>query len=305
MYDVILIDGMNICVREAFSPRNLKHRGRGADVICGFFSLMFRVMNMNPGASCVVAWDGGSFRRVDESKAAVACGIVPEFYKENRKKPKNSKVTETMESVFEQTDTVREILEHTTAIQVKVRGVEGDDIINTYSKMCSGEGKRVLIVSADKDFYQCISDNVSIYTIKGEIYDKATFVAEFGIQPEQWVDKGALEGETGSSGDNIFGVPGFGEKNSLKYVREFGDIESIISSISAKEVKSSKESVLLAHIDRLRLARSLKKMDIIGGLPVVSPAAGDEHELRDAFFKLGLIELIRHCRVKGDNNEQQ
>ena len=298
--DVILIDGMNICIKEAFSPRNLRYRGRGVDVVYGFFRLLERVLDDNPGAICVVAWDGGSHRRVAESKKGVSDGIIPEYYKENREQQKSQKVMDIMESAFEQIEDVENILKLTAVSQVRVNGFEGDDIINTYSRYFDELGKTVLIVSTDKDFYQCLSDNISICTPSFEQYNKSRFMDDFGFDPSLWVDKGALEGETKSSGDNIFGAPGFGDVYSTRYVKEYGDLESIISAIQSKPEKTPREISLIANVDRVRLARSLKRMDVIGGLPDasrVSPGQESLGLLKDSFFNLGLIDLANGCEV--------
>lgn len=302
MFNLVLVDGMNVCIREAFSPRNRKYRGRCLDVIVGFIELMISIRRMNPEASIIVAWDSGSKRRTMESKKGVEDGIVPEYYKENRKKNLDSKIAETMESAFEQISDIREMLKSTSITQTKIDGFEGDDIINTYVSVANQSGLKALIISSDKDFYQCLSDNVSILPVYGEIYTKKKFVDEYGFEPALWVDKGALEGETKSSGDNIFGIYGFGDKISSSYVRQYGDIENIIKAVLLIEEKSTREKELANNIDRLRLAKSLKKMDIIEdecfkNYNKNNINDGENNRMRECLFKFGLIHLARDCKT--------
>jgi 5'-3' exonuclease len=55
--------------------------------------------------------------------------------------------------------------------------------------------------------------------MKDEMITKESWVEANKIQPEQHVDCGALSGDTG---DNIFGIPGWGEKGALKAIQIHG-----------------------------------------------------------------------------------
>lgn len=68
----------------------------------------------------------------------------------------------------------------------------------------------MFIVTGDRDALQLASDNIKVViTKKGvsetAIYNKESFIEEFGITPTQYID---VKGLMGDKSDNIPGVPG-------------------------------------------------------------------------------------------------
>jgi len=84
------------------------------------------------------------------------------------------------------------------------------------------------MATSDKDYFQLLDSNVRIWDgMKMSETTVDTWKNDMGINPIQAIDVGALQGD---DGDNIFGVPGWGEKTSLKIIKQFGSWEKALAS---------------------------------------------------------------------------
>lgn len=294
---LLLIDGNNLCFREHFSKKNLSHRGRSVDVLFGVFKSLVSYHKKWEDHFRIMCWDGGYERRLRESEEAVAEGIIPSSYKQNRR-DKAAEPDPELEPLFEQMDILKdEMLDKTKTLQVRVKGFEADDVIHSYADWALRHGGEAVIVSTDQDFYQCLRPGVQVYNAKlGETWTHGRLEKEFGFGPELWVDKGAIEGEVGPSKDNIFGVDGWGPVTSCKYVCEYGDIYAVKEAIEAKKKRGKKEEVYLAQWERLLLAKSLKQMDLIEDLPMPRvKRKSTAEEVKAMFLEYGFASLLKEA----------
>jgi 5'-3' exonuclease len=96
-----------------------------------------------------------------------------------------------------------------------VPGYEADDIIAVAVNML-GPGDEAIIISADKDLWQCLGASVSCYNpITKKLMTIARFQAEyFGIDPALWASVKAL---AGCDSDDIVGIAGVGDKTAAAY----------------------------------------------------------------------------------------
>lgn len=289
---LLLIDGNNACHRIYWSMKrqnqNLSYQGRAVNVIYGFFRQLVTLHKDFPDCHRIVVWDRGYARRLAESQKAVEEGIIPSAYKETRHTEDNA---EDRENVHTQMLLVKEGLEYVRCTQAQVDGFEADDIINSYVQAYRKFGWKFVIVSSDKDFYQILDDDVEIYdAMKKETHTKEKFMMETGFHPSMWLEAGALMGE---KGDNIHGVEGWGPVTACKYVNEYGNVESIISALQANEKRSKKEQVLVDSIPKLRLARSLKAMDIVPNIPKPRDMPKNAAVLEQYFLNWGFASLLK------------
>ena len=289
---LLLIDGNNACHRIYWSMKrqnqNLSYQGRNVNIIYGFFRQLVTLHKDFPDCYRIIVWDKGYARRLAESQKAVEEGIIPSAYKETRHTEDKA---EDRQNVHDQMILVKEGLELVRCTQAQSAGFEADDIINSYVNAYRKFGWQFVIVSSDKDFFQLLDDDVTIYdAMKKETRTKENFMLETGFHPLKWLEAGAI---TGEKGDNIHGVDGWGPITACKYVNEYGDVESIISAIQAKEKRSKKEEVLLASIPKLRLARSLKAMDIVPIIPKPRCPAKDAAALEAYFLTWGFASLLK------------
>ncbi|GBG86474.1 hypothetical protein CBR_g41469 [Chara braunii] len=117
----------------------------------------------------------------------------------------------------------------------EMSGVEADDVIATIAVRADAAGFKVLIASPDKDFFQILSQGISLLRpdLKGPgvvPYDLSNFQERFGgLSPLQFVDVLALMGDTI---DSIPGVKGIGQKGAIKLVQQYGDVNGVTSGVN-------------------------------------------------------------------------
>lgn len=259
---LLLIDGNHLCHRVYWTHKTLSHKGKSVAVLYGFLRSLISLRKKYEDYLTVIAWDGGYERRKIESSKAVEDGLIPAGYKQNRD---DIRMSDDFENISSQMSELVQVLTYTKVLQAFREGVEADDIIHSYAVQNSEAGGDTVIITGDKDYYQILKDGVTLYDpLKKKTWTRDVFIEEYGFVPELWVDVGALAGD---KSDNIYGIPGWGEKTAIKYVIEYGDVESVFKAISAKNKKSKKEEALMANGERLAVAKSLKKMDMVPYLP--------------------------------------
>jgi hypothetical protein len=156
-------------------------------------------------------------------------------------------------------------------------GVESDDLVAAQARTLARAGHEVLIVSADKDFAQCVDDHIKLLVppptanpkLGWRVLDRAGVVEKFGVPPESIAEYLALIGDTS---DNIPGISGVGPKTALKWFTEFKSLEGIIAG--ATQLKPERFGPVVAQeADKLR--RNLKLTTLRTELPLPPLTAGE------------------------------
>lgn len=235
MNKLILVDGNNLAIRNAFANSDLcvslvedkdnfnpddifdKEVVFPTSVLHGFLKSIVVVSKEYPDAYIVIVWDGGYDKRRDLTVDGVDRGIIKEGYKQNRRK---KEAPQEILDFQKQKPILQNMLRQTNIPQLRVEGEECDDLIASCAVKFSSD-QTVIVYSTDKDFYQVLDENVLLLRssfVSGEntLVTIDDFRSKFGIEPWQWVDVGALAGDTG---DNIFSAPGWGEETALKEIR--------------------------------------------------------------------------------------
>lgn len=193
--NILVVDGSNLARRNYHGQNLTTTTGVRTGMIYGFINSILSIQRDFKAELVYVVWDtktGSDYRK----------SLYP-LYKANRG-PVESDYLED-KSLLEQ------LLKAMGVIQITKEGAECDDIIGF---ICTGQD-RYHIVSNDADFYQLISDTVSIvHPEKGRIeLNSAGQVSikdgtkTIWLKPSQVIDYKALKGD---SADNIPGAPGFG-----------------------------------------------------------------------------------------------
>lgn len=232
----LLIDGNNLAVRCAFANDKLTNSdGISTGAQFGVLQSLNNLKRKFPEHQMLIVWDSKSKRRMAESEAGVAQGIIPEPYKENRRK---DELPKPLKDFYEHQQFLQKGIGTLGLPQIRLEGYEADDVIASYAKVLKQEHE-VNIVTSDKDYYQILDKNVVIWDgMKLEEMTEARFKSEKGISPQQWVDIGALMGD---DGDNIYGVPGWGEKTALKELSKFGSWDKIIAAYESQYADARKK----------------------------------------------------------------
>lgn len=212
-----IIDGTNYIFRAYYAVRHLStSKGFPTNAIYGFTTMLLRLLREEKPDHIAIVFDSGkpSFREE----------IYPE-YKANREEPPDD--------LIQQFPHIPRIVEAFNIPSVSVEGVEADDVIGTLAKKAESEGKKVIIVTGDKDFMQLVNNNISILdTMKEKRIGPAQVVEKFGVEPDQVTD---VLGLAGDASDNIPGIHGIGPKTAVKLIKEFGSVEGLIKSADKLE----------------------------------------------------------------------
>ncbi len=138
------------------------------------------------------------------------------------------------------------------------RTFEADDVIGTLTAKAHAAGFDVAIVTGDKDFFQLVTDGISVYNPRddGMWFDAGGVQDKLGVMPSQVVDVLALMGD---SIDNIKGVPGVGEKGARELIAKYGSLEALLAHASEVPNKRYREG-LIAHAEDARQSRELARI---------------------------------------------
>lgn len=139
---------------------------------------------------------------------------------------------------------------------VEKRGVEADDLIATAVHRLAASGHECIIVSADKDFGQCVGGKVlqlappptANPALGWRRMDVAGVTAKFGVPPERIADYLALVGD---ASDNIPGLRGVGPKTAVKWIAEHGGLEGVLAAVDIIQPERFREQIR-TEADRIR-----------------------------------------------------
>ncbi len=176
-------------------------------------------------------------------------------------KATREKLDEQLQQDFDRSvERIEQILAAFRIPLVAVEGYEADDVIGTLATQASARGLDTVIVSGDKDFYQLLSDRVTLLNpgrggpaaVEEQHVTLANGAERLGVPPEQTVDYLALVGD---SADNVPGVRGVGEKTAQKLLAEFGSLDAILAHAADLPAKRVREALLAEAGPRTPLAR--------------------------------------------------
>lgn len=164
--------------------------------------------------------------------------------------------TKTPEDLKAQIPMIEECLKVLGIPVLRCDGYEADDIVATLARRCEKDGRKCLVLSADKDLQQLADNNIHILKPdKAKTwleYDADAVKAEWGVEPANILDLLSL---TGDSADNVPGVAGIGPKTATKLVSEYGTIEEIYAH--AEEIKGNTGEKLRLGKDNAYLSKKL------------------------------------------------
>jgi len=166
-------------------------------------------------------------------------------------------------------------------------------LLAAQARSLAGAGHDVLIVSADKDFAQCVDDRIKILLppptanpkLGWRTLDVAGVQEKFGVPPARIAEYLALVGDTS---DNIFGISGVGPKTAVKWFNDHQTLEGIIAR--AAELKPERfREVVAQQAAALRLNLKLTTLRAESPLPVI--VAGAKAEEAKLFALLESLEM--------------
>src|SRR4249920_1452058 len=200
--------------------------GKSTNAVYGFVTMLRKLINDHQPQYIAASFDlaGPTFR----SELATD-------YKANR--------TPMPADLAEQIPWVHEACEALGVPIVTSETFEADDVIGTLAMKAHAAGFEVAIVTGDKDFFQLVTDGISVYNPRddGTWYDATGVKEKFGVLPGQVVDVLALMGD---SIDNIKGVPGVGEKGARDLIATYATLEELLAHAGDITNKRYREGLL-------------------------------------------------------------
>lgn len=219
---ILIIDAMNLFTRHYVAHPAMNSNGEQVGGVVGFLYELCKHIEDTRPAQTVIVWEsGGSQKRRNVLKE----------YKQGRRPAKLNRyydeIPDTIANRNFQIALLIEAIDNTTCNQIYVPDCEADDIIAYLTNYYFKE-KRKIIVSADKDFYQLLSNSAVIYSPTWKKYvNKNTVIDKFGIHPNNFCLAKAIVGD---KSDNIEGVKGIGFKFLSKYFPEFKEEKDLLLS---------------------------------------------------------------------------
>ena len=211
--NLVIIDANNLSYRWLQRPN---YGSFGADFIRTIQSLA----KSYEAARTIVCFDfGKSYYRMD----------MHDEYKGTRKKPQDEEEIKKYEEFFAVLNDLPDQLDDEV---LKFRGVEADDILAWITQNISQKYEHTWIVSSDRDLYQLIDDNISIFNIFGrKEVTVQTLRDDFDVNPSEYMLSRIIEGD---KSDNILGIEGIGPKRAQTLAREYKDLDSLIEALPLK-----------------------------------------------------------------------
>lgn len=247
-----LIDGYNLCFRCFYAmPELTRADGFPTGALHAFVGSVIKLCSMDaPHASAVFFDKGGSARHRE---------LYPE-YKANR-----SAMPEAMRL---QMPEIKRLCGLLNFVIIEREGVEADDLLASAAVKLKEKAPLTTIVSADKDFAQLVGPRIRQLlppppkTQDWVCIDSLGVKTKFGVSAAEIPCYLALMGD---SIDNIPGLDGVGPKTAAKWIKDFGDLETILRRHDW--VKPEKFRTIIAENEE-KLRRNLKLVTLDTALEV-------------------------------------
>lgn len=249
MDKLLIVDGSNLLFQMFFGmpARIANGEGKAIQGTLGFVGALLKIIRKVEPTHILAIFDG----QHENSR----CEIDAD-YKANRMD--YSMVNET-ENPFSQLPDVYKALDYMGINYIETTDCEADDLIASYA-LWFCDSANIVICSFDSDFFQLISERISVLRYRGEktmVCSSDYIIEKYDIYPNQYAYFKALVGDTA---DNIKGAENIGIKTAASLLRTFGTLENIIRNAQAIEKPSVKKSII-ENTDRIRRNYELIRLE--------------------------------------------
>ncbi|WP_022901387.1 5'-3' exonuclease [Humibacter albus] len=204
--------------------------GMPVNGIRGLLDIIAKLVTEYEPTALVACWD-------DDWRPRWRVELIPS-YKAHRVAeavPGGVDVEDTPEGLVPQVPVIRELLGLLGIPIVGAEQAEADDVIACLARRAADRSEgSVDVVTGDRDLFQLVDDDAGVrivYTARGmsklEIVTNAVVEAKYGISPRQYAAFAAMRGDPS---DGLPGVAGVGEKTAAGLLREYGDLNEILTA---------------------------------------------------------------------------
>ena len=177
--------------------------------------------------------------------------------------------------------------------------LEADDLLGTLARREAEAGGRALIMTGDRDMYQCVAPGISVLYVRtgskgSEAVDPDGVRERYGVDPEQVPDFIALRGDPA---DGLPGAKGVGPKKAAELLKQHGSLEAILDS-AVRERRPALRAALLEGRDDLLAFKDIATLRDAGVDP---PPDGptDWEGAAKAALELGMRKLAERLIEAG------
>jgi DNA polymerase-1 len=239
---LLAIDGPFVLYRSFFAlPDSIKGvDGHPVGGLLGATNLILRIVADRSPRAVVVCFGAEAARyRVD---------LYPDYH------AARPPVPDALAWQFEQAPVLFEAFGWTCASSPEL---EADDLLGSLAAAEASSGGHGLIMTGDRDMYQCAAERVSVVYLKQgssgfEEVDPDEVQKRYGIPPALVPDFIALRGDPS---DGLPGAPGIGAKTAASLLERHGSLEGAIAA--AEQERPRIAAALRESADRLRAFRAI------------------------------------------------
>jgi len=241
---LVLVDGSSYLFRAFHAlPPLTSSKGQPTGAVKGVINMIRSLIKAYPDSYVAVIFDakGKTFRNDMYAE-----------YKANR--------PPMPDDLRSQIEPIHQIIKAMGLPLLAIEGVEADDVIGTLAEQAWRQKMPTLISTGDKDMAQLVNEHVTLLnTMTNETLDSEGVENKFGLPPSLIIDYLALMGD---KSDNIPGVPGVGPKTAVKWLQEYGSLESLVEN--ADKIKGKIGEKLRDNLEQAKLSKELAtiKLDV-------------------------------------------
>lgn len=247
---LLAVDGPFVLYRSFFAlPKSIVGlEGRPVNALLGAVNLILRVVE-------------------DRSpRAVVVCfGAEAAAYRTDAYPPYHADRPEVPAELQWQFDVAEELFAAFGWSSESDPALEADDLLGSFAGVEAKAGGRTLIMTGDRDMYQCATELVTVLYLKSaapggvEDVDPAEVERRYGIPPRLVPDFIALRGDPS---DGLPGAPGIGAKTAAELLVRHGSLEAAIEHADVERPRIA--AALHASGAELRVFRDIATLRAVG-----------------------------------------
>lgn len=251
----LIVDGSNLLFQMFFGmpARIVNKQGKAIHGTLGFVGALLKIIRRIEPTYMVVLFDG------EHENARSELNVD---YKANR--VDYSQIPEE-ENPFSQLPDVYSALDYLGIKYAETETCETDDWVAGYA-LTYGQEAEIIISSFDSDFFQLITDNVSVLRYRGDstvICTPDYIKSKYNIEPRQYAD---FKSMVGDASDNIKGADKVGPKTAAYLLNRLGTLDNILANAESIEKPSIRDSII-RNADRLRTNYKIIRLNNATQLP--------------------------------------
>lgn len=242
---LVAVDGPFLLYRSFFAlPDSIKGtEGRPINALLGAVNVLLRMAADHTPRAIVVCFGAEA--------AEYRVALYPPYHAERPPVP------DALQWQFDQAPQLFDAFGWSTETTAQL---EADDLLGSLASVESVAGGRTLILTGDRDMYQCVSDQVSVMYLKQgtsgfEEVDPGEVKRRYGVEPELVPDFIALRGDPS---DGLPGARGIGPKKAAELLAKHHSLDQAIAG--AQEESPRVRAALIDNATELAHFREIARL---------------------------------------------